>query len=604
MKRTVYKTVFIALIGVLSICNYTQLVAQDLVFLKVTSPDGIDWDIDATHQQVTGADGWGPQLTEDLSGEIVKAFDGVTIPSDNDTWTEFGAYVCDSIVNPDEIAGKIAYISRGACAFCTKTYNAQKAGAIGVIIANRAPIGLDAGTHEAGLITMVGDLPECDSVTIPTIFITHEDRIELEQMLDAGPVMGTFAVPAMYDFAGPAAYATPIDQVQPLDDIKFSTFTRMGDTLYNVEFTVTIEDPNSDLAIFTETVDTLLAGKDWNTGDVNEPLVELDTSYTPSMLGTYTMTLTAATQQGDHQLDSEIVTKSFEVTDHTFALDNDEIVDTNGIQTNTAALIAASGVYDVGSIYRIGSNGGTATHASFAVANPGALDLGLGYDFTIKLYNADADDDGLVDTDFTEEVASVVYSLEGSVMPNQLIDVAFEDSVDLDEGIYCLMVEAGGFAFSDQAVAWTTAGGENYPSQNTVYRFGTALEIDGYEYWNGTPATGPPTYALGGRHPVVRLQMAGYEPPVGLKILPESNVEVYPTLVNNEVTVDFDLDNLSKKVLMIVTDVNGRFYFYETKANVKDQTYSIDVSNYPPGPYFITFRTDDSAVTKKIMVMR
>jgi hypothetical protein len=258
---------------------------------------------------------------------------------------------------------------------------------------------------------MVGQIPECDSVTIPTIYITYEDRIELEQMLNSGAtVMGSFEVPSMYDAAGPYAYATPIDQVQPLD-IKFSTFTRTGDTLYNVDFSVAIEDPNGDSQFFTKTVDTLLAGKDWITATINEPLIEFEDEYTPAMVGTYTMTITAATQDGNHPLDSEVIVKNFEVTDFTFALDNDLVADDDGIQTNSAALIANGGIYDVGSIYRIGASGGTATYCSFAIANPGALDLGLGYDFTIKIYDVDPDGDGLVNANFNQVFDSVVYSL-------------------------------------------------------------------------------------------------------------------------------------------------------------------------------------------------
>ena len=599
MKKTVYKTVFL-LFCLITICNLSPLIAQDYVNLIITTPEGIDWDIDA----IKADNDHGPQLTAPLSGEIVKAFDDVTAPTDNDTWSEFGAYCCDSIINPDDLTGKIAYISRGACSFSLKIWNAEKAGAIGVIIANRAPIGLQTGTHDPGLIIMSATAPESDSLTIPAIFISHEDRIELEQMLDAGPpVMGTFDVPIIYDLAGPQAYSTPIDQVQPLD-IKFSTFTRTGDTLYNVDFTVEILDPNGDSQFFTKSVDTLLAGKDWIAGTVNEPLIEFDDVYTPSMVGGYLMTVSAATEQGDLPLDAATAGMLFIVSEHTFALDNDFVTDVNGMQINSTSLIENGGVFDVGSLYRIGGDGGTVTYGSFAIGNPGALDVGLGYEFTLKIYNADADGDGLVDLDFTEELASKVYSLNGTEVPNELIDVGFDDPVELDSGIYCLMVEAGGFNFSDQAVAWSTAGGDAYPSHNTVYRFGTALEIAGFEYWNGTPATGPPTYALAGRHPVVRMQMDGYEPIVGLKVLPESNVNIYPTLANNEVKIDFRLENLSKKVLLVATDLNGKILYYEKMENVKNQNFSFDVSNFPTGTYFFTIRADESAVTKKIIVVR
>lgn len=45
---------------------------------------------------------------------------------------------CTTALNPGDLAGKIALISRGGCLFTTKAANAQAAGAVGAIIANNA----------------------------------------------------------------------------------------------------------------------------------------------------------------------------------------------------------------------------------------------------------------------------------------------------------------------------------------------------------------------------------------------------------------------------------------------------------------------------------
>lgn len=64
-------------------------------------------------------------------------------------------YFCGSIKNADELNGKIALIDRGGCEFGTKAYNAQKAGAIGVVIVNfdNATINMATGV-DGGKVTI------------------------------------------------------------------------------------------------------------------------------------------------------------------------------------------------------------------------------------------------------------------------------------------------------------------------------------------------------------------------------------------------------------------------------------------------------------------
>lgn len=87
---------------------------------------------------------------------------------------------CDSILNAADIKGKIALVRRsaagaGSCDFLTKVANAQKAGAIAVIIydnvANTAPA-LMTGTNA--------------SITIPSCRISLEDGLPIVADLAAG----------------------------------------------------------------------------------------------------------------------------------------------------------------------------------------------------------------------------------------------------------------------------------------------------------------------------------------------------------------------------------------------------------------------------------
>ena len=76
---------------------------------------------------------------------------------------------CLPATNPEELAGKIALIDRGACGFAVKVRNAQDAGAIGAIIANTR------GTDPLGL----GGVDE--SITIPAISVGRRDGATLRK---------------------------------------------------------------------------------------------------------------------------------------------------------------------------------------------------------------------------------------------------------------------------------------------------------------------------------------------------------------------------------------------------------------------------------------
>src|SRR5207247_10937237 len=74
------------------------------------------------------------------------------------------------------MAGKIALIDRGNCAFNVKVQNAQAAGAIGAIVANNVP-------GDSGLIAMPGS---GITITIPSVFISQADGNTIKAQLGSG----------------------------------------------------------------------------------------------------------------------------------------------------------------------------------------------------------------------------------------------------------------------------------------------------------------------------------------------------------------------------------------------------------------------------------
>ena len=100
---------------------------------------------------------------------------------------------CTDVTN--DLGGRVALITRGECNFSLKTFNAQQAGAIAVIICNDAALGEDRG----GTINMSNGNPELD-ITIPSVFLSKENCAELRAaVLNGEDVTATVAAPGPRD---------------------------------------------------------------------------------------------------------------------------------------------------------------------------------------------------------------------------------------------------------------------------------------------------------------------------------------------------------------------------------------------------------------------
>ena len=110
---------------------------------------------------------FGPQQYSDVSGSVVRLVDGdLTAGSETDG--------CEPAINSDALAGNIAIIDRGGCAFTEKVINAQEAGAIGALIVNN----VDDGTPAP----MGGTDP---LVSIPSMGLNFEEGSQVYAEVDA-----------------------------------------------------------------------------------------------------------------------------------------------------------------------------------------------------------------------------------------------------------------------------------------------------------------------------------------------------------------------------------------------------------------------------------
>jgi len=128
---------------------------NDISVFTVTAPESVA----GVYQSRTA--NFGPAIdTIPFIGEVAIADDGTGIVTD----------ACEDITNGADITGKIAIIDRGDCEFGAKILNAERNGAIGVIICNNVS-GILGGQMGGGAVG--------DQVTIPSVFITRADCARL-----------------------------------------------------------------------------------------------------------------------------------------------------------------------------------------------------------------------------------------------------------------------------------------------------------------------------------------------------------------------------------------------------------------------------------------
>jgi len=150
--------------------------------LTVNAPTDIAGIYDVSHPG-----DWGGQITmTPLTAEAAIVNDGSPTPT----------MACEELINPAEVAGKIAIIDRGICQFSTKAFNAQEAGAVGAIICNFEDVLQGLGP---------GDL--AGSVTIPVISMRSSDCATIRGFAGNGLEL-TFVEPAN---SGPGFVSGGID---------------------------------------------------------------------------------------------------------------------------------------------------------------------------------------------------------------------------------------------------------------------------------------------------------------------------------------------------------------------------------------------------------
>ncbi|MBK8051779.1 MAG: T9SS type A sorting domain-containing protein [Saprospiraceae bacterium] len=144
--------------------GYVAVNAQKNNTFTITAPDAIKGDYKLERFS------WGPSPATPIAGDAILVTDLVAPFPDG----------CDSIST--NLTGKIAFIDRGTCGISDKSVNAQKKGAIAVIICNTAT-GSAAGVVAAGATA--------GTLKIPSYMMSNADCVKIRTQLTNNEIKGT-----------------------------------------------------------------------------------------------------------------------------------------------------------------------------------------------------------------------------------------------------------------------------------------------------------------------------------------------------------------------------------------------------------------------------
>ena len=126
-----------------------------------TTPDLQTFNAGSLGDLVSNTASFGPQEF-DVLGDAVIGLDDADVLTDG----------CEPFSNPGLVAGRIAVVDRGSCAFVQKAMNAQAAGAVALLIVNNQPGGIAPGLGGSG-----------PDVTIPVVSVSLEDGDQIKQTI-------------------------------------------------------------------------------------------------------------------------------------------------------------------------------------------------------------------------------------------------------------------------------------------------------------------------------------------------------------------------------------------------------------------------------------
>ncbi len=495
---------------------------------------------------------------------------------------------CDSIP-AGQLTGKVAMIRRGACGFSIKSFNAQKAGAVAVLIAQLA----NAPTTDDCFVQNMGPTePQASGTTVPVLFICRNIANQIDAAIKAGKVANICFVRPDVKLA---SSFFPVSHIQtPLTQIAVDTFgfgaslTNIGTTVRtNASVTAKVEKADGTV-LFTETqtVASLAPG--------DTAVVDFLNQFVPNLaLGSYAVKYsTSADPVGGVAPVQDRKDGIFLITTNLFAQENGAGGGFRpGTLTDTWAVGAAYSIAP-GTIEKYKCNTTEFNFATNADDYPVTTVEAAHYIFKVNDDVAadfsNFEDDGFFSSSL-EWLGFGQYAANPAAVAYQLEKVAIEDINSSTPGINLV---AGGRYFVMIEYA--------SPLFNTFNGFNTTVDLPGIStmIFNGgwfLGGFGAGTEAVARMY--LDLQSKTDEQP-----LPVNSMKIVPNPVVDVLNLAIEFDEPTNATITIA-DINGRVIIYENRKALTNELlhYPLSVAT---GTYLARIATEKGTLTKKFVVVK
>lgn len=554
------------------------------VDFSVTTPASISGSYGYGTQATDGSTAiWGPELSMDVMGELAWAFSDAA---------GMDSLACGELIN--DLTDKVALIRRGECDFSEKVYRAQQAGAIAAVVVNHYE-NLDEDSET--LFGMLGG-DFADEVTIPAIFISRASGEAIAPQLDGGtPVSVLFRVLSFYNAVTSWSYHMPLNEYVPYPGMTINYVNPNPNDEVQVAISATVTAPSGAQEVLTAS--SIVA-------PLADSIIQVDGQYMPTEVGTHTVVY------NNDQTD-ETFTTTFEVTDFTYAIDSggDQLFSAGP----TAETFATTLVYQAGAVIVTDGDGAVATYASFGLENASEVFTGdaAADAITMVLYDADGDDDGVLDWSAANAGNSVrfddltgaafsSYTINGDEGVNEMIYVELQDiieggpvSLQPNEIYYITVNYDGTLAGSGTAPRYAATASVDYLLRisNGVTIPITPIVLD--QFYNG---------GWTNRTVAVRLHTDGFINPTDIKDLPtlaKEQILIAPNPVGDQLNLTLKLAELADDVQVGIMDANGRQFGLHKFNQVNNTPLEMDVKALPAGTYFLSILTPEGYRMEKFI---
>jgi len=549
-----------------------------------------------------GTGDWGPAVIDSIwTGDLKIIDDGSAEPTIG----------CEPVMEADQLAGFIAVVDRATCNFSLKTFHAQEAGAIAVIIINNNPL--------EGVINMAGGDRAADGV-IPSVFLSFEDGEILKAAMADGPVNMTIGNVKFGNNIGAnlTEIISPLIGIVPESELSAegiytlapgALITNNGlNPATNVNIAASIDwtpDGGTRSNVYSE-----VATIPFIEVDSSEGALAPEIDFFGSGLGTYNIDYTFSSDSIDEVTFDNAASTSFSISENTFSKAGWNAT-TGRANVTTGFTVAGGGNIEFLSPFRINNSvGKMVSQIGFDVTTNAPSFAGITVGAYLYRFE-DFDDNNAID-------------------PGELILLALEDhefpADDSTTNAYLTLdlinLTTFDFGYEIQPDDEVLIAGVRYEGAETVF-FGFDQDMD-YTQAINAPGIGDPDlpyiFATTFTNAVPDVESFGLfadtrfavatemllTGTVSTKQLTEDaiSLQTFPNPASDNLTISYNTNERFTNSVLRIFDTAGKTVLSERVNFDGIGTMDINVSNYAPGTYIMSFKSEEGILTKSFNVTR